>query len=212
MLIQHQIGGLQIPEDDGVRLAVFVFVVVQIREHIAQFDGPLHHRFLGQGAAAGVVQVRFQVLAFDVLHHQEGAITLVEVIIDFGDGGVVERGQGIGLALEDLDHHLAHAGIGDVDDLFNGHKFGDVGEAQIAGLVDRAHAAHPQDAHDRVAVLQNRARPQTAIALALQAGGHRTGDFMSIKHGAGRSWRDWGIITMSGRRRKHGRAGWSGGG
>ena len=129
-------------------------MVVQVGEDIAQLDGPRQDLRLGLRVFP-FAQHRLEVFALDEFHDQVGTAVLGEVVVDARDGGVGERGQQIGLALEVPHDHLVHRRVGGhVDHFFDGDELGDVGEMQVATLVDRAHAARAEHAQDQVAVLK----------------------------------------------------------
>ncbi len=74
---------------------------------------------------------------------------------------MVERGQQVGLAFEILDDRLADERVGrEVDHFLDRHQFDHVGEMQVAGAVNRAHAAHPDHFLDQVALRKCRASLQ----------------------------------------------------
>jgi hypothetical protein len=93
-------------------------------------------------------QHRRQIGAVDVLHHQELAGPIGEVVDHARQGRVTQAGQQPRLAFEraaDLiagQHHLLQ-GYG-------------VAEPQVGRLVDRAHAALADMTYDAVAILQER--------------------------------------------------------
>ena len=157
--VDHDVGRLHVAEDDRIRL-----VRMQERQHVAQLNGPGQNLLLRQEAIR-VADDGFQILAVDEFQHQVGTVILGEVVVDARDGGVGQRGQQVGLALEIQHDGLPHERIGrDVDHLLDRHQLGDIREVQIAGPVDRAHAADADHFLDGSSGL--RARLQTAAAAA----------------------------------------------
>ena len=132
-------------------------MLVQELQHVAQLNRPFQHLLLRQ-EAGHVGEDRFEIAAFDIFHHQIRAGFFAEVIVHFGNGRMAERGQDIGFALEVLHGHCPHLRIERVALHFlDRAQLHHVGKALIARLIDRAHAAQPQNAQDFIAILQNAA-------------------------------------------------------
>ena len=139
MVIEHDIGRLDVTKDDWLR-----FVAMQITQHFADLDGPMHHPCLRQ-KAPGLGQDGPQVLALHIFNDEVTAVIFSEVVVNLNDGRVTERGKNVGFALEILHHHSPHLGIGSsVEHLPDGTQSSNVRETQVLGLVNGAHAANSQ--------------------------------------------------------------------
>ena len=89
----------------------------------------------------------------DELQDQVGPAFHCEIIVDAGDGRVVQGGQQIGLPLEVLHDGFAYQGVwSGVDHFLDRHQLGHIGEMHVTSAVNRAHAANANHLLNRVAV------------------------------------------------------------
>lgn len=154
------------------------FVTVEVGQHVAQFDAPGERLFLQQETVR-VGDDGFEILAVDELQHEVRTIILRKIIVNARDGGVVERGQQVGFALEVLDDGLPHQRVGsEVDHLFDRHQFYHIGEVQVAGAVDRSHAANADHFLNQIALGKRGSRlqlPSGGVAVFVQWLGNSVG-------------------------------------
>ena len=144
---------------------------MQIAQGIAHLQHPLLHVFLGLRtlAAHHVGQGR----TLDVVHDDVDEVLGLLDIDDVDDIGVVELGEKLGLAGQRLLNRTA-GGVGCVAvDLFDGPLF--VGELQVGGQVDAAHAALADHRQNLIAALDDVAHALTARVDLSPASGRRHG-------------------------------------
>jgi len=129
---QHDVGGLQIPVDDPP--------AVRRGERVRQGDAGIHERrHVERPAREPFVEcLSFQQL-HDEIRHWLGAH-----VVDGADAGMVERGNGLGLALEALER-VGRARIGGQH--LDGH---DAVQPRVARAIHLPHAARAEGAEDLV--------------------------------------------------------------
>ncbi len=150
MWTQHDVGGVHVAKDDGIR-----FHAVQIRQHITDLDGPLNHLFFGQKARR-LFQNCLQVFAGDKIHDQVAAVPLAKVIGYLGQERVVRHRQDIGFSLKATHGQVTQARIRrSVDQLLDGAELGDIRKPHVASLVDHPHATNAQNLDDLIPLLEN---------------------------------------------------------
>src|SRR5262249_35904146 len=93
LVVQHQVGGFQVPIDDRRYLGMYV------AEHFANLNCPLCYNSLFNSAARQS-HLFSQVPPADPLHHQVVPAAFYEVIINSRNGWMLELGQHFRFALE----------------------------------------------------------------------------------------------------------------
>ncbi|MPM64521.1 hypothetical protein SDC9_111408 [bioreactor metagenome] len=78
-LVDHNIGGLYVPEDDGFR-----FVGVQVLKHITDLNSPQDH-LIFTDRIRRLFENGFQIVSINELKHQVRFFFLGEKVIDFRD-------------------------------------------------------------------------------------------------------------------------------
>ena len=152
ILPDHDVGGLEVAEDDRVG-----GLAVQVAQHVAELHAPVDQLRL-QEAVVVLLDQRLQVLPGDELLHQVIAAALGEIVEDLGDQRVREDGEQPRLALEVRRPLLAQRLVAAaVEHLLDGADALDVGEAEVERLVDGAHPARAEGRGDAVAPLEDRA-------------------------------------------------------
>ncbi len=129
-------------------------------EHVAQLNGPSQDAFLRQEAGS-FIDYDFQVLAMDEFQDQVRTIVLTKIIINPGNGRVVEGCEDIGFTLEVLNDGFSDQWVGSaVNHLFHRYQFDHAWEMQVTGAINRTHASHANNILDHIAVNEGYSRSQ----------------------------------------------------
>ncbi len=133
---------------------------MQVSQRIAKLVGPVEDLPFGQelALAAGIVDQLLEIATRHVIHHQQLAAVLREVVRDFGQAGMVQAGQHAGLAVELLLHLrqvLWQRTRLRQNLLDRAHP---ARQAQVIGLIDRTHAALADQLDDLITSAQDNTR------------------------------------------------------
>jgi hypothetical protein len=146
----HHVGRFHVTEDDRFRL-----LTMQVGEHLAQLNRPARHTLFGQRTPC-LAEDSFQVFSVDQLQDQIDPSILLEEIEDFWNGGMLQRCQQPGFALEVLEIQQARIRIRrTLIHLLDRARTHDILEAQVAPAIHNAHPADTQRAFDDIAPLQD---------------------------------------------------------
>ncbi len=174
--VDHDVRGLHITEDDGIR-----FVIVQEIQHFAQLNPPCQNPFLRQ-KAPGIVNDRLQVFTVNEFQDQIGTVFLGKIIVNARDGWMVQRCQNIGFALEIVDDRHARVGVRcNIEHLLDSHQLGDIGKMHIAGAINRSHAANADHFLNMIPVDQRCAGLQLPMGAMSRLFAHRLCEVMFVQ-------------------------------
>src|SRR5712692_2473217 len=152
---QHNVGRLDIAKDDRGALRV------QICQYVTQGYPDVKHLLRGEASTAGFLELIFQRLSRDVIHHDIPMIRISKVIVDAGNAVVFQPGEIPNFAVKGIRHldHLLWAEMAQVD-LLDRDKPAMM--IEVFCLVDDAKPTFTHFIEDAVALGEEHARTQDA--------------------------------------------------